>query len=258
MRKELLEAEVRVTAAQSESDQAREAGRRLEREVQRLQDQAGDLNAASQRHQAAEETASAALQETLALRQQAQEAEGRILRALPELDSTLEFLSDRLPEEDWAARVPSLVGVGALEKFEAVAAALPALRAAFREVDGQSQNLRQELRMAEAKAQLSPLVVQAAPRPLPTPDGTHTLSNKKDEDSLDIEAAMLSGGAGGFQPIAGLMRGAPRALQLPPCVNLAEMADSWTVIMHTKPQLRLALILYLTLLHALFLGAVVL
>ena len=79
------------------------------------------------------------------LRQQAQEAEGRILRALPELDSTLEFLSDRLPEEDWAARVPPLVGVGALEKFEAVAAALPALRAAFREVDGQSQNLRQEM-----------------------------------------------------------------------------------------------------------------
>lgn len=257
MREELLGAEVRVTDAQSEADQAREAGRRLEREVRRLQDQAGDLDAASQRHQAAEETASAAQQETLALRQQAQEAEGRILRALPELDSTLEFLSDRLLE-DWAARVPPLAGGGALEKFEAVAAALPALRAAFREVDGQSQNLRQELRMAEAKAQLSPLVVQAAPRPLPTPDGTHTLSNKKDEDSLDIEAAMLSGGAGGFQPIAGLMRGAPRALQLPPCVNLAEMADSWTVIMHTKPQLRLALILYLTLLHGLFLGAVVL
>ena len=255
MREELLDAEVRVTAAKSEADQAREAGRKLDLEVKRLLDQAGDLDAASQRHQAAEETASAAQRESLALRQQAQEAEGRILRALPKLDSTLEFLSDRLPEE---GRVPPPVGAGALEKIEAVAAALPALRAAFREVDGQSLSLRQELRMAEAKAQLSPLVVQAAPRPQPTPDGTFSLSNKKDEDSLDIEAAMLSGGAGGFQPIAGLMRGAPRALQLPPCVNLAEMADSWTVIMHTKPQLRLALILYLTLLHALFLGAVVL
>merc|ERR1712078_136496 len=183
------------TAAKNEADQAREAGRRLDLEVKRLLDQAGDLDAASQRHQAAEETASAAQRESLALRQQAQEAEGRILRALPELDSTLEFLSDRLPEE---GRVPPPVSAGALEKFEAVAAALPALRAAFREVESQSQ--RQELRMAEAKAQLSPLVVQAAPRPQPTPDGTFSLSNKKDEDSLDIEAAMLSGGAGGFQP----------------------------------------------------------
>ena len=105
--------------------------------------------------------------------------------------------------------------------------------------------------MAEARAQ-----ILQAPPPQPIPD--HTMSNKKDEDSFDVEAAMLTGGAGGFQPIAGLMRGAPRALQLPPCVSLAEMADSWTVIMHTKPQLRLALILYLALLHALFLGAVVL
>ena len=248
-RNELLDAQARIAAAQSETDRTRQEGLRLEQQVQQLQDQRGDFEVASQRHQAAEEAANLAQREAGTMRDQARAAENRLLRALPELDTTLEFLADHLSAEG-GAQVALPAGAGALEKFEAVAGSLPALRAAFRVVEGESQSLKQELRMAEARAQI------LQPPPLqPIPD--HTMSNKKDEDSFDIEAAMLTGGAGGFQPIAGLMRGAPRALQLPPCVSLAEMADSWTVIMHTKPQLRLALIVYLALLHALFLGAVV-
>ena len=65
---------------------------------------------------------------------------------------------------------------------------------------------------------------------------------------------MLSGGVGGFEPIAGMVRGT----QLPPaamkgCIDVATQLDRATIALHNNGKARAAVIVYLALQHVLFL-----
>lgn len=78
------------------------------------------------------------------------------------------------------------------------------------------------------------------------------LSNKKDEDnSTDIEAALLSGGGGDFMPLAGVFRAAPFPMRHPWMVAVAMESDKATVFLHRKPLVRLAIVGYMVVFHLL-------
>lgn len=80
------------------------------------------------------------------------------------------------------------------------------------------------------------------------------LSNKKDEDnSTDIEAALLSGGSGDFMPLAGVFRAAPFPMRHPWLVAIAMESDKATVFLHRKPLVRLAIVGYMVAFHLLVL-----
>ena len=74
-------------------------------------------------------------------------------------------------------------------------------------------------------------------------------SNKKNEDNYDVEAALVSGGTGGFMPLVGLLRSAPAVLQLRLLILAAQAVDKITIAVHTKPGQRLAMVSYLIMLH---------
>ncbi len=79
----------------------------------------------------------------------------------------------------------------------------------------------------------------------------HLITNKKDEDNeFDIEAAVLTGGgAGGFQPLAGLVRGAPAPLNNRLVVKGAHQLDRVFVGMDQRPLARAAAMIYIIVLH---------
>ena len=78
-----------------------------------------------------------------------------------------------------------------------------------------------------------------------------TLTNKKNEDdAYDVEAAVLTGGgSGGFQPLAGLFRGAPMPLSLKPFVAAAHQTDRLSVMLDRRPAARAGVLMYVVLLH---------
>lgn len=78
-------------------------------------------------------------------------------------------------------------------------------------------------------------------------------TNKKDEDLIDVEAAVLSGGdASGFQPIAGLIRGVAFMKFLGPCIQGADLLDRGFIILMRQPILRIVLLMYFLILHVVF------
>lgn len=79
----------------------------------------------------------------------------------------------------------------------------------------------------------------------------HLITNKKDEDNeFDIEAAVLTGGgAGGFQPLAGLVRGAPAPFNNRLVVRAAHQLDRVFVGLDQRPLARAATMIYLIVLH---------
>ncbi len=79
----------------------------------------------------------------------------------------------------------------------------------------------------------------------------HLITNKKDEDNeFDIEAAVLTGGgAGGFQPLAGLVRGASAPLNNRLVVKGAHQLDRVFVGMDQRPLARAAAMIYIIVLH---------
>ena len=93
---------------------------------------------------------------------------------------------------------------------------------------------------ARAKRQLSPSA----------PSGS-SITNKKDEDNAyDIEAAVLTGGgAGGFQPLAGLVRGAPWPLNNKIVVRGTHQLDRVFVGLDQRPLARAAMLVYIMVLH---------
>ena len=78
-----------------------------------------------------------------------------------------------------------------------------------------------------------------------------TLTNKKNEDdAYDVEAAVLTGGgSGGFQPLAGMFRGAPMPLSLKPFVAAAHQTDRLSVMLDRRPAARAGVLMYVVLLH---------
>lgn len=75
-------------------------------------------------------------------------------------------------------------------------------------------------------------------------------TNKKNEDNtLDLEAAALTGGGGVFRPLAGVVRSLPAPLSNEYCVKAAHYLDRGAVALDTRPQARAALVLYLLVLH---------
>lgn len=74
-------------------------------------------------------------------------------------------------------------------------------------------------------------------------------SRPQDEDNnFDVEAAMLTGGGGGFKPLAGTLRGLqPERAAL--CVPVAHLLDRASVALDQKPLARLAFYAYFLLLH---------
>lgn len=85
----------------------------------------------------------------------------------------------------------------------------------------------------------------------PTSTAPSSITNKKDEDNAyDIEAAVLTGGgAGGFQPLAGLVRGGPWPLSNKLIVRAAHQLDRAFVGMDQRPLARAAVMMYLLVLH---------
>ena len=79
----------------------------------------------------------------------------------------------------------------------------------------------------------------------------HLITNKKDEDNeFDIEAAVLTGGgAGGFQPLAGLVRGAPAPFNNRLVVRGAHQLDRVFVGLDQRPLARAATMIYMIVLH---------
>ena len=82
-------------------------------------------------------------------------------------------------------------------------------------------------------------------------DLVRTLTNKKNEDdAYDVEAAVLTGGgSGGFQPLAGMFRGAPMPLSLKPFVAAAHQTDRLSVMLDRRPAARAGVLMYVVLLH---------
>ena len=82
---------------------------------------------------------------------------------------------------------------------------------------------------------------------------TSAMTNKKDEDDYDVEAAALSGGGSTFKPLVGTFRGAIFPLSSKPAVSLARKIDQLTVALDRKPGVRGGLLAYFVLLHLLVL-----
>mmetsp|Transcript_19374 Transcript_19374/g.63006 ORF Transcript_19374/g.63006 Transcript_19374/m.63006 type:complete len:182 (+) Transcript_19374:1-546(+) len=136
-----------------------------------------------------------------------------------------------------------------------------ALRAQLEQAHEEAARLRQEL--STALPAPGATVVTMTPSPAgagAAPSGawgvfSTTPSNKKvddgDDDDYDVEAAMLSGGGGGFQPLAPRVRTAtaPCLKVARPVVSAAAAIDRLSVVLHRRPALRFALVLYMLILH---------
>ena len=157
---------------------------------------------------------------------------------LPTVDQAMQIVGQyAAPEALGSAR--DLPG-----KVQALAAALPTLKSVL------------DATLLERDQAIQQLQISRTQRSQTTsPHVPHTMSNKKDEDDAhDLEAAMLSGGVGGFEPIAGMVRGT----QLPPaamkgCIDVATQLDRATIALHNNGKARAAVIVYLALQHVLFL-----
>ena len=74
------------------------------------------------------------------------------------------------------------------------------------------------------------------------------LHPQDEDDNFDVEAAMLTGGGGGFKPLAGTLRGMqPQRAAL--CVPVAHLLDRAAVALDQKPLARLGFYAYFLLLH---------
>ncbi len=69
-----------------------------------------------------------------------------------------------------------------------------------------------------------------------------------EDDSFDIEAAMLSGGSGGFMPLSGMLRGM-QPTRAAMCVPAAHLLDRLQVALDQRPIARLAFYAYVLVLH---------
>lgn len=75
------------------------------------------------------------------------------------------------------------------------------------------------------------------------------LASKKDEDSFDMESAVLTGGDALFKPLAGLIRGSAAGSAFPPLVRGAALFDRAVVALYRRPVSRVAIAIYIVLLH---------
>ena len=69
-----------------------------------------------------------------------------------------------------------------------------------------------------------------------------------EDDNFDVEAAMLTGGSGGFKPLTGMLRGLqPERAAM--CVPAAHLLDRLAVALDQKPLARLGFYGYFVMLH---------
>jgi len=75
-----------------------------------------------------------------------------------------------------------------------------------------------------------------------------TVLLQDEDDSFDVEAAMLTGGSGGFMPLSGMLRGM-QPTRAAMCVPAAHLLDRLQVSLDQRPVARLALYVYVVVLH---------
>uniref|UniRef100_A0A6U9SEA4 Uncharacterized protein n=1 Tax=Picocystis salinarum TaxID=88271 RepID=A0A6U9SEA4_9CHLO len=246
----------------------------LESELQSLQEKLTDKDTSVLRHardlQALEEAFSgveqerdAASQTVHAQRQELQEQKQLIEELqgqVSEKNQQIAVLQGQVGNEDAANRSSGQAGLPSPSNLSEGNAAL--LKSQLMNMETEMMRLRTErdsLR-SELETERSNIAdLQIAYRSLASSQQNReskrtSLSNKKDEDnSTDVEAALLSGGGGDFMPLAGVFRAAPFPMRHPWMVAIAMESDKATVFLHRKPLVRLAIVGYMVAFHLLVL-----
>jgi chromosome segregation ATPase len=243
------EIEQEKNAYVAQCDIARQSAEENQRVVEELRQRLRDAEARAEL--SASEVIT--LRDTVESNTAAQDAERRASEAVGIIARTEEELRDVKTSSDALAReLREKVSTLEAALHAARSAPPPALPSQSSALVEEANNLRQQLVLAQKQIeQLQGLLSDARVNKA----STGSFTNKKNEDfaETDIEGAVLTGGSYSFVPLQGQLKAATNvpALQHPIALEVASNFDRASVYLQRRPLHRLALAVYILILHLL-------